>query len=59
MTALVSVRYGPDDVLSPRGHAEWLIAHVPGAERRELLAGGHLLDDTDLDSLYAWLTSED
>jgi pimeloyl-ACP methyl ester carboxylesterase len=55
----VSVWYGPDDVLSPRGHAEWLIAHVPGAERRELSSGGHLLGDTDLDSLYAWLTSED
>ncbi len=55
----VSVWYGPDDVLSPRGHAEWLMAHVPGAERRELPTGGHLLDDTDLDSLYAWLTSED
>jgi pimeloyl-ACP methyl ester carboxylesterase len=55
----VSVWYGPDDVLSPRGHAEWLIAHVPGAERRELTSGGHLLDDTDLDSLYAWLIAED
>jgi pimeloyl-ACP methyl ester carboxylesterase len=51
----VSVWYGPDDVLSPRGHAEWLIAHVPGTERRELPTGGHLLTDEDLDSLYAWL----
>lgn len=57
--APVSVWYGPDDALSPRGHAEWLIAHIPGAERRELPTGGHLLDDNDLDSLYAWLTSED
>ncbi len=30
-----------------------------GAERRELPTGGHLRDDKDLDSLYAWLTSED
>jgi pimeloyl-ACP methyl ester carboxylesterase len=51
----VSVWYGPEDVLSPRGHAEWLISHVPGAERRELPTGGHLLDDKDLDNLYAWL----
>jgi pimeloyl-ACP methyl ester carboxylesterase len=51
----VSVWYGPDDVLSPRGHAEWLIAHVPGTERRELPTGGHLLTDEDLNSLYAWL----
>jgi pimeloyl-ACP methyl ester carboxylesterase len=58
ISAPVSVWYGPDDVLSPRGHAEWLLAHVPGAERRELPTGGHLLDDKDLDSLYAWLTSE-
>jgi pimeloyl-ACP methyl ester carboxylesterase len=55
----VSVWYGPKDVLSPRGHAEWLLAHVPGAERRELPSGGHLLGDRDLDSLYAWLTATD
>jgi pimeloyl-ACP methyl ester carboxylesterase len=55
----VSVWYGPKDVLSPRGHAEWLIAHLPGAARRELLTGGHLLDDKDLDSLDAWLTAAD
>jgi pimeloyl-ACP methyl ester carboxylesterase len=55
----VSVWYGPEDVLSPRGHAEWLLAHVPGAERRELPTGGHLLDDQDLDSLYAWLAAAD
>jgi pimeloyl-ACP methyl ester carboxylesterase len=55
----VSVWYGPKDVLSPRGHAEWLIAHLPGAARRELPTSGHLLDDKDLDSLYAWLTAAD
>jgi pimeloyl-ACP methyl ester carboxylesterase len=55
----VSVWYGPKDVLSPRGHAEWLIAHLPGAARRELPTGGHLLDDKDLDSLDAWLTAAD
>jgi pimeloyl-ACP methyl ester carboxylesterase len=55
----VSVWYGPEDVLSPRGHAEWLISHVPGAERRELPVGGHLLADKDLDRLYAWLIAAD
>jgi hypothetical protein len=40
------------------GGAEWLLAHVPGVERRELPRGGHLLDDKDLDSLYAWLIAE-
>jgi hypothetical protein len=55
----VSVWYGPDDALSPPGHAEWLVAHVPGAERHELPSGGHLLNDNDLDSLYAWLTAGD
>jgi pimeloyl-ACP methyl ester carboxylesterase len=55
----VSVWYGPGDVLSPRGHAEWLLAHVPGAARRELPGGGHLLGDREFDSLYAWLTAAD
>jgi pimeloyl-ACP methyl ester carboxylesterase len=41
----VSVWYGPDDVLSPRGHAEWLLAHIPNADRQELPLGGHLLGD--------------
>jgi pimeloyl-ACP methyl ester carboxylesterase len=54
----VSVWYGPEDALSPRGHAEWLLANVPGAERHELLTGGHLLDDKDLDRLYAWLVAD-
>jgi hypothetical protein len=35
------------------------LGHVPGAERRELPTGGHLLGDRDLDSLYAWLTAAD
>jgi pimeloyl-ACP methyl ester carboxylesterase len=57
--APMSIWYGPDDVLSPRGHAEWLMAHLPNAKRRELPSGGHLLNDNDLDSLYTWLTAED
>jgi pimeloyl-ACP methyl ester carboxylesterase len=59
ITVPVSVWYGSRDVLSPRGHGEWLLAHVPGAARRELPSGGHLLGDTDLDGLYAWLTAAD
>ena len=50
----VSVWYGPDDVLVPPTHAEWLLAHIPGAERR-LLPSGHLLNDPELDGLYRWL----
>jgi pimeloyl-ACP methyl ester carboxylesterase len=50
----VSIWYGPDDVLCPRGHAEWLLAHIPGAERRELPAG-HILEDEDLGAIYGWL----
>jgi len=55
----VSLWYGPQDVLSPRGHAEWLLAHVPGAARHELPSGGHLLGDQEFDSLYGWLTAAD
>jgi pimeloyl-ACP methyl ester carboxylesterase len=52
----VSVWYGPDDVLSPRGHAEHLLSAIPDAERHELLAGGHVLTDPDLDAIYRWLS---
>jgi pimeloyl-ACP methyl ester carboxylesterase len=51
----VSVWYGSDDVLSPRGHAEWLLTHLPNAVGYELPGGGHLLGDEDLDSIYRWL----
>ena len=50
----VSIWYGPDDVLCPRAHADWLLAHVPGAEPHEL-SGGHLLDEHDSRQLYRWL----
>jgi pimeloyl-ACP methyl ester carboxylesterase len=50
----VSIWYGPDDVLCPRPHAEWLLSHVPGAERIQLRSG-HLLDDDELDAIYGWL----
>jgi pimeloyl-ACP methyl ester carboxylesterase len=53
----VSVWYGPDDVLCPRAHAEWLLAHIPGAERHELPAG-HLLGDAELDAIYGWLLGQ-
>jgi pimeloyl-ACP methyl ester carboxylesterase len=51
----VTVWDGPDDVLCPRGHSEWLIAHVPGAERHEM-AGGHFLPDDAIRDLLGWLT---
>lgn len=52
-----SIWYGPDDVLSPRGHAEHLIGAVANADRRELL-GGHVLADADLDAIYQWLLND-
>ena len=52
----VSVRYGPEDVLCPSGHGEYLARTVPNSHR-VLLPGGHILDDDDLDSIYAWLAS--
>jgi pimeloyl-ACP methyl ester carboxylesterase len=50
----VSIWYGPDDVLCPRSHAEWLLAHIPNAVREEL-PGGHLLADQSLERIYRWL----
>jgi pimeloyl-ACP methyl ester carboxylesterase len=55
--APVSIWFGTDDVLCPRGHADWLLSHVAGAEAR-VLPGGHLLDDSSLQSLYRWLVSD-
>lgn len=52
--AQVSIWYGRDDVLCPRGHAEWLLSNIPNAERHEL-PHGHLLDDEALDAVYTWL----
>src|SRR5262245_30964700 len=52
----VSVWYGPDDVLCPRGHADWLLAHLPGVQAREI-AGGHLLSDDALVDMLAWLNA--
>jgi pimeloyl-ACP methyl ester carboxylesterase len=50
----VSIWYGPDDVLCPRAHAEWLLSYIPSAERHEL-PGGHLLEDEELKAIYGWL----
>jgi pimeloyl-ACP methyl ester carboxylesterase len=52
--APVSIWYGPDDVLCPRGHSEWLLSHVPGAQEH-VLPGGHILDVPSLQRLYRWL----
>jgi len=54
ITVPVSIWYGPADVLSPIGHSEWLLTHVPHAERCEL-SGGHTLTDDDLTAVYTWL----
>jgi pimeloyl-ACP methyl ester carboxylesterase len=54
ITVPVSVWYGPDDVLCPRAHAEWLLAHIPGAERH-VLPSGHVLEDDELDAICDWL----
>ncbi len=54
LTVPVSVWYGVQDVLGPRAHPEHLLSAIPPAERREL-TGGHVLQDADLDAIYAWL----
>jgi pimeloyl-ACP methyl ester carboxylesterase len=54
ITVPVSIWYGPDDVLCPPGHAEWLLAHIPGAERRRL-PSGHIVGDEEIDAICQWL----
>lgn len=51
----VTIWYGPDDVLVPRHHAEWLIAHVPGAQRREL-PGGHAISQESIAEVLGWVS---
>jgi pimeloyl-ACP methyl ester carboxylesterase len=53
----ISIWYGPDDVLCPRGHAEWLLSHVRGAERHEL-PHGHMLEEDDLDAIFSWVLGD-
>jgi pimeloyl-ACP methyl ester carboxylesterase len=53
----VSLWYGPDDVLCPRGHADWLLAHLPGVEPREV-SGGHVLSDDDLLGVLHWVVDD-
>jgi pimeloyl-ACP methyl ester carboxylesterase len=54
VTVPVSVWYGPDDVLCPPAHADWLLGHIPGAGRHPL-PSGHMLEDNELDSICEWL----
>lgn len=45
---------GDDDVLVPRGHADWLGAHLPDATVRTL-PGGHMFTPETWRELYDWL----
>jgi pimeloyl-ACP methyl ester carboxylesterase len=53
----VSVWYGPDDVLVPPAHSQWLLAHIPHAERCQL-PHGHMLDEPELDAICNWLSAD-
>jgi len=55
MRVPVTIWYGADDVLCPRRHAEWLVAHVPGARGREL-PGGHALPDDSVVDIFRWVS---
>jgi SAM-dependent methyltransferase len=52
----VAVAAGLRGVSSAAGDARWLLTNILGAQRREL-AGGHLLDDQDLEAIYRWLAN--
>jgi pimeloyl-ACP methyl ester carboxylesterase len=54
VTVPVTIWYGSADYRSPRTHADWLMANVPGAQGREY-DGGHDPGDKDLRRILAWL----
>lgn len=54
ITTPVSIWYGRDDPNTTIDHTEWLLAHIPGAERREY-PGGHDPADADYRRMLAWL----
>ncbi|MGH3226443.1 MAG: alpha/beta fold hydrolase [Streptosporangiaceae bacterium] len=56
LTIPTSVWYGTADVLSSRGHHEYLLSAIPGARRQELRSG-HVLSGRDLAAIYDWLAS--
>ncbi|MGE5829501.1 MAG: alpha/beta fold hydrolase [Micromonosporaceae bacterium] len=51
----VTVWYGPDDVLCPRSHTDWLLAYLPGVQAREL-PGGHVVPDDSIAEMFAWVS---
>lgn len=52
----VLIVQGGDDLMVPRGHGEWLAAHVPGAESRLDDAHGHLtLVEHLVPEVHEWL----
>lgn len=50
----VGLWYGLDDDRSPRTHAEWLLAHVPGSHGHAH-RGGHEPDDAEFRRILSWL----
>lgn len=55
-TAPVRIWYGADDSRVPRTHADWLLAHIPGAVGHEY-PGGHEPAETDYHELRTWLAA--
>ena len=50
----VGIWYGTHDENVPREHAQWLLAHLPGA-RGHQYAGGHLPGLATIQDIYDWL----
>jgi pimeloyl-ACP methyl ester carboxylesterase len=46
--------YGPEDVLCPPSHTEWLLAHLPGVQAREL-PGGHIVGEDSIAEMLDWV----
>jgi pimeloyl-ACP methyl ester carboxylesterase len=54
ITAPVGIWHGAQDTSVPEIHADWLLAHIPGAQDHPY-AGGHLAGAGTYREIYAWL----
>ena len=54
----IYLSYGRHDTLVPAAHGDWLAAHIPHATVVVNEDAGHMGDDAQVESQYAWLAGE-